>query len=227
MAKKPTSKRINAPTHRQTNWVLLGGIIAGGILILAALLILATQEPDIQSITAYCDENPNACFSLGEPDAPVTMVEVADFACSFCRNFHVETLPALEAQYIASGDVRLVMLPYALGDATIPSANASVCAGQQEQFFPFAAAMYAGYDDPTTRTRDGFMAIAEDLGLDTEEFGQCVAEARYVDMIRDNIDVASRNGVTSTPTFFLNDSIIKGAVPFATFQQRIGALLGS
>lgn len=227
MTKKSTAKRINTPAHRQTNWVLIGGIVAGGILILAALLLMATQEPDVQSITNYCDQNPNACFTLGEADAPVTMVEVADFACSFCRSFAVETLPALEAQYVASGEMRLVMLPYALGDATIPSANASVCAGQQGEYFAFAAAMYAGYDDPATRTRDGFMAIAETLGLDTEEFGQCVAEARYVDLIRDNIDVASRNGVSSTPTFFINDSLVKGALPLTTFQQRIEALLGS
>jgi len=227
MTKKPTAKRTHATAPRQTNWVLIGGILAGGILILVALLIMATQEPDIQSIAAYCDENPNACFTLGEADAPVTMVEVADFACSFCRNFAVETLPSLEAQYIASGEMRIVMLPYALGDATIPSANASVCAGQQGEYFAFTAAMYASYDDPATRTRDGFMAIAETLGLDTEEFGQCVTEGRHVKLIQDNIDIASRNSVTSTPTFFINDSPIKGALPLATFQQRIEALLGS
>ncbi len=227
MSKKPTNRRTTPSTSRQTNWVLLGGIIAGGVLILAALLILATQEPESKTVAAYCEENPLACFSLGAEDAPVTIVEVADFGCSHCRDFHVETFPALEAQYVSNEAVRFVLLPYALGDVTLPSANAAMCAGEQEQYFPFAAAMYAGYNDPITRTRDGFTRIAGDLGLEMESFEQCVSEGRYVDTIRDNIAIASQNGVNSTPTFFINGSRLNGAFPLSTFQQQIETILGS
>jgi protein-disulfide isomerase len=60
-----------------------------------------------------------------------------------------------------------------------------------------------------------------------ESFEQCISEGRYVDTIRDNIAVASQNGVNSTPTFFINGSRLNGAFPLATFQQQIEAILGS
>ena len=229
MAKIMTNppKRTTRAAQRQTNWVLIGGMIVGGILILAALLILATQQPEEQTLEAYCAANPDACFSVGPADAPVKIVEVADFGCTHCRDFHEQTFPSLEAQYVENGQVQFILLPYALGETTIPAANAGVCAGEQGQFFPFAAAMYAGYDDPTTRTRDGFLRIAQTLGLDMDSFAACVAEARHVDLIRDNIKAASSNGVSSTPTFFINGSRLNGAFPISTFQQQIESQLGS
>jgi protein-disulfide isomerase len=220
-------KRVMRPAQRQTNWVLIGGMIAGGILILAALLIMSTQQPEKLTLEDYCHENPSACFSLGSADAPVKIVEIADFGCTHCRDFHVETFPSLEAQYVENEQVQFILMPYALSDVTLPAANAGVCAGEQGEYFAFAAAMYAGYDDPTTRTRDGFLRIAQNLDLDMDAFEACVAEARYNDMIRDNIQVASSNGVSSTPTFFINGTPLKGAFPLATFQQQIESQLGS
>lgn len=221
------NKRVTRTSHRQTNWVLIGGMVVGGILILAALLIMATQEPEQQTVEDYCVNNPSACFSVGPADAPVKIVEVADFGCTHCRDFHEQTFPALEAQYVENGQVQFILLPYALSETTIPTTNAAVCAGEQGQYFPFAAAMYAGYDDPTTRTRDGFIRVAQDLGLDMDSFETCVAEARHVDMIRDNIQIASSNGVSSTPTFFINGARLNGAFPLSTFQQQIESQLGS
>ena len=157
MAKKNPGKNTTKSHERETNWVLIGGIMAGGILILVALLILATQSSDVQSIADYCEENPESCFVLGREDAPVTIVEVADFGCSHCRDFHIETFGALEAEYVTMGQVKIVMLPFALSDATLPASNAAVCAGQQDQYFPFAAALFNQYNDPTTLTRDGFI----------------------------------------------------------------------
>ena len=222
-----SNKRVMRPAQRQTNWVLIGGMIVGGILILAALLLLSTQEQETQTVEDYCLANPSSCFELGSDDAPVKIVEIADFGCTHCRDFHEETFPALQAQYVGNDQVQFILRPYALSDVTLPAANAGVCAGEQGEFFAFAAAMYAGYDDPTIRTRDGFLRIAQDLGLDMETYEACVAEARYNDMIRDNIQVASSNGVSSTPTFFINGTPLKGAFPLATFQQQIESQLGS
>lgn len=221
------NKRVIRPAQRQTNWVLIGGMIAGGVLILVALLLMSTQEQESQTVQDYCQANPTACFELGPDDAPVKIVEIADFGCTHCRDFHQETFPALEAQYVENDQVQFILLPYALSDITLPAANAGVCAGEQGEFFAFAAAMYAGYDDPTTRTRDGFLRIAQNLGLDMESYETCVSEARHNDLIRENIQVASRNGVSSTPTFFINGTPLKGAFPLATFQQQIESQLGS
>lgn len=222
-----SSKRVTRVAPHQTNWVLIGGVIAGGVLILVALLLMAAQPTEPQTLEDYCQDNPSACFSLGSDEAPVKIVEVADFGCTYCRAFHEETFPSLEAQYIENDQVQFIMLPFALGDVTLPAANAGVCAGEQGEYFPFAAAMFAGFDDPTTRTRDGFLRIAQDLGLDMNAFETCVAEARHNDLIRDNVQAASSNGVSSTPTFFINGTMLKGAFPLATFQQQIESRLGS
>ncbi len=215
---------------RQTNWMLIGGIVVLGLIILGGLLALALQNSgttEVVTLATYCNNNPDNCVSEGSQEAAVTIVEVSDYGCSHCRDFHKETLPALRQQYVAAGQVRWITLPFALGGDRIPATNASMCANDQEAFDPMAELLFDQQGTPIAFTRDGFMTAAAALNLDMETFAECVDDNRYEDTILRNIRVANGLRVGSTPTFFINDRRFEGAQPFAALQQQIEAALNA
>lgn len=214
-----------APQQRKTNWLVVGGAIIGGAVILFGLLYLALREPEPLSITAYCENNEEACVEIGDANAPVTVIEVSDFGCSHCRDFHMNTYQALQDTFVDPGLVRWVFLPYSLSASTLPSANAAMCANEQAMLEPFTQMMFATYDDSDHLTASGIDRVAQTIGLDMASFNECVDDGRYVSEIQANQAAARTAGVTGTPSFFINDRIAEGALPLVSFQERINAAL--
>ncbi len=232
MAKKVNKKRRAQPKKQQTNWVLIGGVIAVGVIGLFALLFLSMQElavtaPDVISLETYCQDNPGNCVEKGNVDAPVTIVDVSDFGCTHCRTYHTQTEPLIDQRYLETGDIHYIAVPFALQAVTAPAANAGLCAAEQDRYFEFSDAMFANYDQPDNLRRDGFLRAGAAAGLDAEAFTACMDQARYNNILQANVSAVQAAGVSSTPNFFVNGEHIEGAVPFAIFQQKIDALLGS
>jgi protein-disulfide isomerase len=241
MAKRLT-KRSRTQTHeRKTNWWLIGGFVGVGVIGLFALLFLSLQSagaPPIEPapehnliLENYCKANPDNCLASGSADAPITIVEISDYGCGHCRNFNLDTADALKAQYVDSGQVRWVTLPYALGGQTgfptAPSATAVLCANEQGAFEDFHTALFTLQGTNDFNTINGFTAIGSDLGLDTDALAACVEDGRYNDILNDNIQIASQAGINSTPSFFINGQLVRGNMPLENFQQIIETELGS
>jgi protein-disulfide isomerase len=157
----------------------------------------------------------------------VTIVEISDYGCTHCRSFYMETEPLLKERYVKTGDVRYLVVPYALSAATVAAANGGLCAAEQGRFFEYGRAMYQQYDEPDARQREGIVRAGEQAGVDGAQFTDCLNESRYNSVLQENIRAVGEAGVTSTPNFFINGQHIEGAQPFAAFQQQIDALLGS
>jgi len=233
MAKKRRSPRGAKQNNQGTNWLLIGGVIAAVIMVagLFYLLSLSLQEEDVpqiaQALSDYCLENPDNCLTKGSADAPVTIVEISDYGCGHCANFNLDTAPLLEDLYVRQGQVQWVILPYALGARTAPAAEAAMCADDQEAFFEFHERMFEIQGEPQALTSDGFKQVAEELNLDMDSFNACFGSGKYSDIVQDNISAASRIGVRETPTFFINDSILRGNAPLSSFQQAINRALSA
>jgi len=225
MAKKSSRRRSSKQSERKTNWTIIYAVIAGGIILLGGLLYFSLQSGEIVTIELRCEDEDAMCASKGNADAPVTIIEILDFGCVHCRAFHVETSPLIDSQYVATGDVRFVMMPYALSGNTLPAANAALCAEEQESYFTYSDALFAQYDNPDYLTRDSLIAAGETAGLEMASFSACVDDGRYNATITDNIDIARLNRVNSTPNFFINGVALEGAQPFSVFQQRIESYL--
>jgi protein-disulfide isomerase len=230
MAKKVSKKRKVQSQKKQTNWLLIGGVIGIGVIGLFVLLFLSLQEPpaaELLSLEVYCQDNPDSCEIQGAEDAPVTIVEISDYGCTHCRTFYMETEPLLKENYVDSGDVRYVVVPFALSAATIPAANGGLCAAEQDKFFEYSEAMFAQYDLADARQRDGIVRAGEQAGVDVAQFTECLNQSRYNNVLQANMQAVSDAGVSSTPNFFINGQHIEGAQPFSAFQQQIEALLNS
>jgi protein-disulfide isomerase len=227
MTKRKRGSR--AQTKRETNWLLIGGLIGAGILIFGVLLVLALRGPGQSaaalSLADYCSENPDRCAARGSGDAPVTMVEVSDFGCSHCTDFHNQTAEPLAEQYVDTGQMRWIALPYALGTATLPAAASAMCSAEQGRYFEYADAMFAEPDLELRLSPIGFRQAAEAIDLDLDSFDSCVESGRYTSTVNQNREAARDAEVTGTPTFFINGEVINGAVPLTVFQQTIDSLI--
>jgi protein-disulfide isomerase len=240
MTKKSKRRSAQSP-ERKTNWLVLGGILGIGVVGLFALLFYSLQGPGAPTpvptpapsfvLEEYCDANPENCIVTGAADAPITVVEVSDYGCGHCANFNLQSADTLKAQYVNSGQVRWITLPYALGGQTgfptLPSASAAFCANEQGVFEPYHKALYGLQSTADFNKRDGFLNLAESLRLDTEAFAACLDDGRYEANIRANIQAANNSGINSTPSFYINGELVRGNLPLANFQQLIDAALAS
>ncbi len=233
MAKKRRATRTAKQAQQGTNWLLIGGAIVAVIVVVGLfyLLFLSLQEQDtpqsVQTLSVYCQENPDNCVTKGSEDAPVNIVEVSDYGCGHCRNFNLDTAPLLEDLYVRQGQVQWIVLPYALGAGTAPGAEASLCANEQDAFFEFHERLFELQSELQTLTADGFQQIAQELELDQDAFNSCTNSGKYSETIQDNVSAATRAGVKSTPNFFINDTIFRGNIPLTTFQQTINSILSA
>lgn len=180
------------------------------IMLTAALPLLLASGLSAQSSA------PAVVHVKGDPAAPVHLIEFADFACTTCGQFARETLPLLEAEYIATGRVRVSFVPFNLGffKPGRLAARAAECAAEQDAFWPMHDVLYARQREWLGRgaQRDRFLAFAAELGLHAALFEACYDGAEPDERIDVNSAAAAARGVRATPTFFLGERRLEGAL---------------
>ena len=174
----------------------------------------------------------------GNKDAPVTIVEFADFQCPFCSRFFQQTLSQLEQNYIATGKVKFVYrdLPLdSLHPNARPASIAAECADEQGKFWQYHDILFenqAQWNKLDSKDLDDTLVkYAQDLGLDVSSFKVCLNSPEIADEVNKDYLEATRYGVSGTPTFFIGnekDGFTKlvGAQPFAAFESQIESQLG-
>ena len=118
---------------------------------------------------------------LGSPDAPVTIVEFAEFYCPYCAKFMWETFPQIEADYIETGKVRYVFRNWPVhGLIAIDAAVAGECAHDQGAFWTYSDEMFSrvfpnrNLSNTQYLDIDALKAVGTDVGLDTAAFNRCL-----------------------------------------------------
>ncbi len=161
----------------------------------------------------------------GNPDAPVTIVEFSDFQCRFCRAFWRETLPRIEEKYIRTGKVRFVYRHLAiLGPPSVQAAMAAECAYDQGKFWPYHDRLFAS-SGLFAFTTGNLKRYAEELKLDTADFGSCLDTERPREKVERETIVGRAIGMTGTPGFLINRGRLIGAQPYEIFEEIIEDLL--
>jgi protein-disulfide isomerase len=170
----------------------------------------------------------DAAGSLGDPDAPVTIVEYTDYQCPFCQRHVQETMPGILSDMIDTGRVHYVLKDLPL-DRLHPEARAAAqaarCAGEQDGYWEMHDALFeaqpswAGQGEAAA---DTFISLANELDLDEAAFRACLEEERYAEVIQANVDEASALGANATPYFFIDGLPIPGAQPYELFLYAVG-----
>lgn len=228
------SKREQIRQRRQQErqrTILTGVIIVAGIaLVITALVIFRTQAAisgvDVPEFYDYPAQMEGT--SMGDPDAPVQVVEFSDFQCSACEFFHDETLAQVVESYVKTGEVHFTYRSFPVIDAQAArkeshlAALAGYCAAEQDRFWDYHDILFANRigENAGSYTVPRLEAMAEAIGLDAG-FDRCLAEERYLDRLNEDIQLGRTLGVNSTPSFIINDKLVVGALPFEQFAAEI------
>lgn len=157
---------------------------------------------------------------LGNPEAPVTLIEYSDYQCPFCQKFFKETEPLIRKNYIETGKVKMVYRDFPLPGHPYaePAAEAANCAKDQGKFWAYHDAIFQKQNELPTLD---YLKLANELGLDTNQFKKCLGDQKYKDKIKKDYEGGASIGVNGTPTFFINGKQIIGAQPYSVFEKAI------
>ena len=204
---------------------ILIGIVAGSFLVL-----YQPQNTDSKILTVS-NLIENGSPVLGELDAPITILEWGDYQCTYCYKFHQDTLGVINEDFIKSGKVKIVFKDFPLnGPDSKLAAEASYCADDQEKYWQYHDELYNNWGGENTGwiTENVLQGFARDVGLNMDEFSQCLENSEYRQKVLDNEQFAREIGINATPSFLIfNDSElyrIIGAQPFDKFEQAFEEL---
>ncbi len=165
----------------------------------------------------------------GSPTAPIWVIEVSDFQCPFCRQWHDDTYQKLRNEFVRTGKVRLayINLPLKQHRYAWPAAEAAMCAGAQGKFWEMHDALFttqAKWEGLPT-VAPVFDSLAGATGVDVVRWRQCVQSGKMKPWIQADHDRAQAAGAFSTPSFIVGDKLLVGAQPIEVLREAIDSAL--
>lgn len=163
----------------------------------------------------------------GNPNAPVQVMEFADFECPACGNFATVTGPDVMQRLVATGEVaiRFFDLPLEIHPNAIPAHNAAHCANEQGKFWEMHDLIFAGQFDwnsqATRSPKRVFEGYAKQIGLDMAKWNDCFDSGRMLPQIMANRDEAVRLRVRSTPSFVIAGQLVEGSITYDNFKKYV------
>ena len=199
--------------------------IVFGFVALLALTACAPQQGDVSDLSA--SSSGAVILTKGAANAPVSIVEFADYQCPACKYFHDGVMPGLQREYIATGKVKFEFRDFPLIEVhpkTMLTHNAAWCANDQGKGDDMVEYLFAQQE---TISEDGIKNKAKELNLDVNTFNSCLAAGTHQKEIMANRNLGMSKGVNSTPTLYVNGKKIKGATDYPTFKAAIDKELES
>lgn len=166
----------------------------------------------------------------GSASAPVWLIEVSDFQCPFCKQWHDASFAAIDSEYVKPGKVRLAYLNFPLSSIhpnARAAAEAAMCASVQGKFWQLHESLFAtqarweGQSNPLPT----FDSLAVAAGVDAPAWRNCMTTHATATLIDADRDRSRSAGVQSTPTFFIGDRKLEGAYPTDSFRVAIDSAL--
>jgi protein-disulfide isomerase len=220
--------------------IAIGTAIAAVLVVVVLILLNRTEDapavdysgiafsppPAVTAALAGATASPAAEASghvtgaaLGDPNAPVTMVVYADYQCPFCGQFALDMQPKIVQDFVREGKVRLEFMEFPVlggadltdkGNESAQSAEAVLCAAEQDAYLPYHDTLYANQsgENKGAFNHDRLLNFAGDLGLDEDAFGTCLDSGKYEPTIAQMKAQGQALGITGTPMFVINGQVV-------------------
>ena len=227
---KRQEMRVKRAQQERTQQILIIVGVAVIALAVALILILPTLKPVGTIVDAGKINRPQVNFNaMGDPNAPVKIIEYSDFQCPYCARFVKDTEQQLIDTYIATGKVYFEYHSFGefIGTESARAAEAAYCAGDQGKFWELHDTIFANQTGENVGAFNDkrLTAFAEKIGVDKALFNDCFNNGKYKTMVTQDGAEARAAGVKATPSFVVNGKLVEGAQPFSAFQTEIDALL--
>jgi protein-disulfide isomerase len=199
-------------------------IVAGGAVAVAAIVagvwfgtrspapgpapIAVAATPDKAALMAVLPGD----HVLGDPKAPVTIIEYASLTCSHCAHFHTQILPDLKKKWIDTGKVKLIYRDFPLDQVAVKAAQIAECAGK-DKYFGVLDIIFRGQPQWAAGA-DPIAELAKPLriaGLGEAEIKACLANDAMMNAVLNDYRSGEALGVNSTPTLFIGGQLYRGS----------------
>lgn len=211
------------------------GSVLGAIVVVGALVLLNRPQSSVNDapyvpIPRTMVDGKN----WGSPDAPVKIIEFADYQCPFCRAFSLETEPLLASEFIDTGVVQITFHDFAFLDAQASgreshrAAEAGECAADQQRFWDYHDLLFLrqGPENSGVYSSEHLLQFARELqqafpDFDVDAFDRCLDSGRMANVVDQSTSAAAEAGITQTPSFVINGKLLTGAQSIEVFRQAI------
>jgi len=225
-----TTQEAQAVPSITRRWVLMGGaaavvIAAGG----AGYYLWRRPDTSIPEPPGGADvpmaelmaPGPLGDHVLGSANAPVTIIEYASMTCPHCAHFHETTYPELKRKYIDTGKVRFIFREFPLDALAAAGSMLARCAGK-DKYFPLIETLFLQQKDwVVQKPLQPMLNIARQAGFTQQSFDECLANQEMLKGIEEGRTRAMKLGVNSTPTFFINGKIFRGALTPEEIEKQL------
>jgi protein-disulfide isomerase len=184
-------------------------IIVALVVISAYFLLTKTQVPTSQRQQPVEVQTGNLP-PLGNPSAPIKIIEFGDFLCPFCAHAVTDLYPQIE-NLINEGKVVLYFRDFVVHPQAMIIHNAARCANEQGKYWEFNKSAFQKFlNGVDTSKKENLLSLAKELNLDLTSFEKCLDENRYSQEIQNDFKAGVSAGVEGTPTFFINGQKVVG-----------------
>ena len=209
----------------------IGGISESSEPLIEKQLSEETEKPTPITTGTFFD---NGSPILGDPNAPITLIEFGDYQCHFCNVYYHNTEHKIFNEYVMTGKINIIFKDYPIigPDSTIAALGAH-CAGEQGKFWEYHNVLYENWDGENNgwAGQENIFRFAEKIGLNMEKFIECNVDKRYEQKILESSNNARDLGVTGTPAFYVISmdtqqvQFISGAQPYEVFEKTFNSML--
>lgn len=204
--------------------VLLCAAVFVGLLIFIGPQFVQQLLPDQVQVAGELPRVVTQSNTMGNPDAPVHIIEYGDFQCPYCLKFWSETEPQLIEEYVNTDQVYFEYRAYPIiGPESSWAAEGAYCAGDQGRFWEFHDTLFANWSGENVGdyTKENLVKYAKALDLNMAEFESCLSEEKHKGTVEQDAAAAEANGIHATPTFFINGFKVEGAQPYSILKDLI------
>ena len=168
-------------------------------------------------------------LAMGDPKAPVTMIEYASMTCPHCAHFQEVTFPEIKKRYIDTGKVRYILRDFPLDNLAGAAFVLAHCAAKDDagKYYSMVETLFSQQRQwAVEKPVPPLMAIAKQAGLSEQDFNACLTNQKAWDAMESVRQRAMKQfKVESTPTFFINGTQVNGAVSIEDFAKVIDPYL--
>ncbi len=194
--------------------------MTGALILMAAPLAAQTAAETAASLVPR---------TRGVATAPITVYEMSDFQCPYCRRFALNTFPELDRDYISTGKVRWVFINFPLSmihpNATA-AAEVAMCAAKNGKFWEVHDLLFRNQPTWAPLTEPGafFLTLADSASIPPDAFRKCLVDRATLDEVASDARGATQAGASSTPSFYIEGGLLPGAQPVAVFRQILDSI---
>lgn len=157
----------------------------------------------------------------GNPEGDITFVEFFDYKCGYCRKAH----PEMQALLAQDGNIRIIYKEFPiLGEESMLASRFAIATQIVAGEDAYAKIHDALYEMRGNVTEQALTTLATDLGLDAKAIAGGMGDPRVDEIIAENHALAQRMAITGTPTFVMEDQMVRGYVPLAGMEQIVKEL---